>query len=66
MAVCELCEQEVGLVYSRMKRMEGQIPFGVEPRLAMTGFQCVDCRIGTGGFHPPGAGWSYVLDGVDG
>ncbi len=54
MAVCELCEQEVGLAYSCMKRMEGQIPFGAEPHLTITGSRCVDCRVGTGGFHHPG------------
>jgi hypothetical protein len=51
MAVCELCEQEVGLAYSCMKRIEAQIPFGTEPRLAIAGSRCVDCRVGTGGFH---------------
>lgn len=54
MAVCELCEQEVGLAYSCMKRMEGQIPFGAEPRLVIAGSRCEDCRVGSGGFHHPG------------
>jgi hypothetical protein len=54
MAVCELCEQEVGLAYSCMKRLKRQIPFGGEPRPAITGPRCMDCRVGVGGFHHPG------------
>lgn len=54
MAVCELCEQGVGLAYSCMKRMEGQVSFGAEPRPAITCFWCVDSRVGPGGVHHPG------------
>ena len=51
MATCQPCGREVGLAYLCMKRMEGQIPFGVEPRPAITDLRCGDCHVGSGGFH---------------
>ena len=54
MVVCELCDQARERVYSCMKRMEGQIPFGDETHLDIPNDPCHDCGVGVGGFHHPG------------
>jgi hypothetical protein len=54
MVVCELCEQAREQVYSCMKRMIGQIPFGDETHLDILVDPCQDCGVGVGGFHHPG------------
>jgi hypothetical protein len=54
MAICELCEQARERVYSCMKRMDGQIPFDEETHLFVASRGCLDCGVGTGGFHHPG------------
>ncbi len=53
MAKCELCEQEMDWVYSCIKRMDKQIPFGNETRFTPENPHCSKCGIGTGGFHHP-------------
>ena len=54
MVVCELCEQPRERVYSCMKRVEGQVPFGDETHLDNPADPCQDCGVGVGGFHHPG------------
>ena len=66
MAVCELCEQEVGLAYSCMKSMEGQISFRAELRPAIAGPRAWIVVSVPAGSTIPGAAWSCVRNAVDG
>ena len=51
MVICELCEQEKEKVYSCMKRLKEQIPFGNETQLSLVPHNCQECSVGMGGFH---------------